>query len=221
MRIKIRNGILHFNDLFVPKVVGKNKDKEPSFSATILVDDDTEVIYQLEGEPQKKKKALKTMPLLCDRVMKDKWTKKPAKLKNWVWNKADGSTTRDEYVNKNGDYHDGIDEDTWFVSAKKKLSKCPEGGLLVIDQGREPIEDHSRIYAGCRVTAIIDVYGFDSDDGGPCISASLEGVQLLKKGERLKLGGGGGASSDDFDEEEPDEDWSDEDNDDDDESDGL
>lgn len=203
MRIKLRNCLLHFNDLFVPKVIGKKG--EPAYSATFIIDDETEVIYENDKGKKVKKPALVTIPLICERVTKEKWGKKQAKLKNWAWNKADGSTTREQYVNQDGDYYDGIDEDTWFVSAKKNLSRAKDGVIPVVDQHKQAIENDYGIYAGCRVVAIVDIYAFDNDEGNG-LSASLEVVQLLKKGEKLSLGAAGVNLDEDLDEEEMDED---------------
>lgn len=90
---------------------------------------------------------------------------------------------------------DDIDYDGYadHYSIKAANNKRP----LVIDADKTPLtEDDNRIYAGCYVNAIIELWAQDNS-WGKRINANLLGVQFAKDGE--PFGDGVGASADDFD----------------------
>lgn len=90
---------------------------------------------------------------------------------------------------------DEIDYDGYadHYSIKASNNKRP----LVIDLDKTPLsEDDNRIYAGCYVNAIIELWAQDNS-WGKRINANLLGVQFAKDGE--PFGDGIGASADDFD----------------------
>lgn len=191
MKVIVKNARLSFNDLFEPKGF---KDSDPAFGATLICSDDTTLAIDSEEIDPKtnrpKKKTLKHAMLLkiVEKVLQEKaGGKLPVKFKNWCYNKADGSTTRDQYIDqKTGDYWAGFDAETWFVSAKKKPEKCEGGKLKVLDQEKNPIQPNSgKIFSGCYVNCIIQVYAMKDEKAGWTVQASLEAVQLLKKGEPL------------------------------------
>jgi hypothetical protein len=191
MKVIVRNGRLSFNDLFEPKSF---KDSEPSFGVTLICSDDTELLIDSDevdsktGKPIKKRLKHGMLQKIIEKVLAEKaGGKLPAKYKNWTYNKADGSTTRDQYIDqKTGDYWAGFDENTWYVSAKKRADKVPGGKLKVLDQEKNPIEANSgKIFSGCYVSCIIQVYAMKDEKAGWTVQASLEAVQLLKKGEPL------------------------------------
>ena len=181
MKLIIKNARLSFNDLFEPKVLeGKSK-----FSATLLCSADTKIQYT-DSKGEKRLVPHDQVNGLVDHILKEKFGKIPPKTKNWAYNKADGSTTREEYIDKDGNYYAGVDKDTWFFTASKLEGKCKNGKMTVLDQRREPIEASSGLlHSGCYVNAVIDIYAYDADKAGKGVSASLEGVQLLRKGEAL------------------------------------
>lgn len=78
-------------------------------------------------------------------------------------------------------------------SIKASNNKRP----LIIDRDRTPLtEDDNKLYAGCYVNAIIDLW-VQNNDFGKRINANLLGVQFFADGE--PFGDGVKASSDDFD----------------------
>lgn len=190
MKVIVRNARLSFNDLFEPKSF---KEGDPSFGVTLICSDDTELRIDSEevdanGKPKKKVLKHGMLQKIVEKVLSEKaGGKLPAKYKNWCYNKADGSTTREQYVDtKTGDYWAGFDENTWYVSAKKRADKVPGGKLKVLDQEKNPIEANSgKIYSGCYVSCIIQIYAMKDEKAGWTVQASLEAVQLLKKGEPL------------------------------------
>lgn len=196
MKVIIKNARLSFNDLFEPKSINGGK---PKFTGTFICSDDTKIKFA-NKEGKQVIVGHEKMQDVCDHVLKEKFGKVPAKASNWAYNKADGSTTRDEYTNDDGDYWAGFDEDTFYISAGKEAAKCKGGEMTVLDQRREPIEANSGLlFSGCYVNVVIDVYAYDGDSGKG-VTASLEGVQLLRKGEALGITQIDAA--DDFDEEE-------------------
>ena len=90
---------------------------------------------------------------------------------------------------------DEIDYDGYAgcMSIKAGNSKRP----LVIDNDKTPLsEDDNRVYAGCYVNAVIELWAQDNGFGKR-INANLLGVQFFKDGE--PFGDGVSASVDDFD----------------------
>lgn len=181
MKIIIRNARLSFNDLFAAKSINGG---EPKFTVTGICSEDTTVKYT-DPEGKQITKSHDAMSKICDHVLKEKFGKVPAKAENWVYNKADGSTTRDQYVNDDGDYWAGFDEHTWFISAGKRADRCKDGKMTILDQHKQPIAANSGLlFSGCYVNLVLDVYAYDGDSGKG-VTASLEGVQLLRKGDAL------------------------------------
>ena len=194
MIVKMRNVRLAFHDLFKAKSINNGA---PKYSGVFIIGEDSVCSYEIDD---KERKGVSLSDSLDDsksvlhriiaKVVKEKWgdlglgAKK--KIKIWCLNKADGSTTREAYTNDEDEYYNGFDENSWFVTAAKLEDKVPNTGLPVYDQGRN-IANGSQVFSGCYVNAIIDVYAIEKDDGRS-VCASLEGVQLLRRGENL--GGG-------------------------------
>ena len=79
------------------------------------------------------------------------------------------------------------------MSIKAANNKRP----MVIDRDKSPLtEDDNKIYAGCYVNAVIELW-FQNNGFGKRVNANLLGVQFLKDGE--PFGDNAGASADDFD----------------------
>jgi hypothetical protein len=79
------------------------------------------------------------------------------------------------------------------MSIKASNNKRP----LVIDRDKTPLtEDDNKMYAGCYVNAIIDLW-VQQNSWGKRINANLLGVQFLKDGEPFS--DGANASADSFD----------------------
>lgn len=79
------------------------------------------------------------------------------------------------------------------MSIKASSSKRP----LVLDRDRAPLtEDDNRLYAGCYVNAVIELWA-QNNQWGKRINANLLGVQFFKDGEPFS--DGVNASVDDFD----------------------
>lgn len=193
MKVIVKNARLSFNDLFTAKAISGGK---PRFSVTLICLEGTEegnpdglettVVYT-NSEGKKVSRPFASMQALCDHVAKEKWGKIPGKLKGYAFNKADGSTFRDEYVNDDGEFWAGFDADTWYISAAKQEERCVDGQMTVLDQLRKPLAANSgQIFSGCFVNVVIDIYAYDNTEGKG-ITASLEGVQLKATGGALGI----------------------------------
>ncbi len=203
MKIIAHNVRQAYMTVFDPKLVGTDK-KGPSFSTTVIVMADSTFSVPEMGLV---KVGLKEMPAVCQKVISDKLGKATAKDKNWFLNKADGSTTRDPYIDNDGDYRDGFTEKTWYLSAKKypegiAKSKCGQfdkGELYVIDKAKNRLTaQDGKLKPGDRVNVVFDLYAFEGKEAKGC-SATIEGMQKWADGDELKLStGSGGVDTDDF-----------------------
>ena len=82
-------------------------------------------------------------------------------------------------------------EGKMFIAASSK--KRP----TVVDRDRSPLtEDDGRVYPGCYVNAILEIWAMDNQYGKR-INAELTGVQFVRDGEPLG-GGAAPATADDF-----------------------
>ena len=196
MKVIIKNARLSFHDLFQARGF---QGGDPKFSATLICGDDTKVKFARHGEQVIEGHDVLTE--LTANVLSDKFGKGKHKADNWFYNKADGSTTRAKFTDKEDEYRNGVDEDTFYVTAAKREDKARNGKMVVLDQRREPIDANSGlIYSGCYVNVILDVFAYEGGSGKG-VTASLEAVQLLRDGESLS----GAKAADpisDFDDEE-------------------
>jgi len=195
MKVVIKKARLSFADIFKAKSI---KGGKPRFSANFLCSEDTTIV--VEGKSYGHEHFEEVIKDVC----RAKFNKVPKKFKNWVYNQADGTApvgkARDPFTDKEGEYWEGVEEDTFYVSAAKREDKAKNGQIPILDQGKQPIAENSgKIFSGCYVNAIVDVYAMD-DDEGPLVSASLEGIQLVKTGPAL--GFTAIDAEDEFDEEE-------------------
>jgi hypothetical protein len=87
------------------------------------------------------------------------------------------------------------------MSIKASASKRP----MVLDRDRSPLtENDNRVYAGCYVNAIIELWA-QNNQWGKRINANLLGVQFYKDGE--PFADGETANADDFEAFDSDEDF--------------
>lgn len=178
MRVSVRNCQLSFADIRKPKdFKGKitfNANGICSEDTTLIVTKDDNTVVTLGHRDAQR---------IINTVCTEKWGSVPPKLKNWAYNKADGSGTRDKYINKDGDYHEGYDADTWFFASKTLEERAPDG-IMIVDQKRNPLPaSKGHPVSGDYVTLLIDIYAFEDADGDKGVTASLQGVQMLKKGK--------------------------------------
>ena len=196
MKVILKNARLSFHDLFEARGF---QGGDPKFSGTFICGPETTVKFARDGEQVIESHEVLTE--LTATVLSDKFGKGKHKADNWFYNKADGSTTRNKFSDKEDEYRNGVDSDTWYVTAAKREDKARNGKMTILDQRREAIDANSGlIYSGCYVNVILDVFGYEGGSGKG-VTASLEAVQLLKDGESL-AGGKAADPASDFDDEE-------------------
>lgn len=117
-------------------------------------------------------------------VYREKWGDKRVGLKH------------DSGVLKDGADKAHIDGFEGMLFVKANSQKRPG----VFDRDRRPLtKDDEKIYSGCYVNALLDVWAQDNGYG-KAIRCQLAGVQFLRDGE--SFGGGRSASADDFEDED-------------------
>lgn len=203
-KVIVKNARLSFNNLFFPKKIGDSKHAK--YSLTLICSGDTSIVVEQQDEQGNTTKITKPHSFLknvCDAIFKEEFGKLDAIYMNWVYNPANGSGTRDKFADKNtGEYRAGVSEDSWIIDASVREEQCENGKLVVLDNGKNPMEPgDKRIYSGCYVNAIIRLYAFPEPKRG--VSASLEAVQWKGHGERFVAKAVDPSS--DFEEEEVDE----------------
>lgn len=171
-KVTLSNVRLTFPTLFDPKQV--NGQGEPKFSASFLIPRD---------HPQ-----LATLTAAIKEAAASKWNAKaPDVLK--ALQASDKLCLHDGDAKSDYDGYAGH----FFINASNKVRPLVIGGGA---DGKAPlVAADGKIYSGCYVNAIIEVWPQDNQFGKR-VNASLLGVQFVKDGERLA--GGGTAAADDF-----------------------
>jgi hypothetical protein len=195
MQVKIKNVRLSFSNLRKPYTP---KTGDPKYTFTGICSADTTV----EATIDDKKVCVPSTDfekVILAAICKDKWGKTPAKLEMYAYSKADQQVgSRGAKINEDGEYYDGYTKDTMFFSAGTKVEDAPNG-ILIVDQKRQPLPASSRMPVnGDYVNAIINIFAYEYE-GKKGISASIEAVQYLRKGEAF---GTAKVTVDAFDDEE-------------------
>lgn len=139
-------------------------------------------IYDRDGENHK------TMQNAVEAAAAAKWgAKGPAILKS--------VSAANKVCIKNGDakaQYEGF-EGNIYTAASNRVPPA------LRDRDNTKLEDdNGRIYAGCYVNVVLDVYGHEHPKSGKQVNAQLMGVQFVDDGDSFG-GGGKTASDDDFD----------------------
>lgn len=173
MKVKARNVRLAFPVLWEPEF--KTEDaKQKTFSAIGLMGPNHPAIKEIEAA--------------IDAVIREKWGDKYAQVKAMI---VEGGPDRTCLRNGNGKpQYDGF-PGNWYISA----SSVVRPGVKDQNPKVDLTEADGKIYAGCFVDLIIDIYGYDKPRPG--VTAQLMGVQ--KRGEGDAFGGGRPASEEDYD----------------------
>ncbi len=171
MKVKLPNTRLAFPALFKAQTV--NGEGEPAYSAAFLIPKGDKLIKEIEAA--------------IEAVATEKWGAKAAV--NLKAAKAANKTCLQDGDMKAS--YAGFDGHM-YISARSKTRPT------VVDRDRTPLsEDDGKVFAGCYVNGIIDIWAMDNAYGKR-ICAALSGVQYYKTGEAF--GGSAPVSTDEFEE---------------------
>lgn len=170
MQMKLPGVRLAFPQLFTAATV--NGEGEPAFSCSLLVDGDSKLVAVINAA--------------IDDVAKDKWADKAAGFLKTM-RATDKVCLHDGDTKANYGGYAG----NFFVACRSKTRPS------VVDRDRTQLtEQDGRVYSGCYVNAMIEIWAMDNKYGKR-ICAQIRGVQFVKDGEAFS--GGTPASADDFD----------------------
>lgn len=170
MKIKLNDIRLAFPALWEAKTV--NGEGKPAFSAALLI--------------ERSDKQNAAINAAIDAVAKEKWGAKAEQQLKLM-------RATEKTCLHNGDMkasYAGF-EGMNYVSARNAARPT------VLDSDKTPLtESDGRIYAGCYVNVVLDMWAQDNKFGKR-VNATLMGVQFFREGDAFS--GGGSASDDDFD----------------------
>jgi hypothetical protein len=157
MKVTLKNVRLSYPNLFNAKGF---EDSAPKFSCTLIMDKETcaKQIAKLEAA--------------IDSILKENFKGSRKAIK--------GVCIRDgaEKTDDNGDPKDGYGEGVMFANA----SNISRPQVVDKDPSIPLTEDDAKIYAGCLVNAVIDIWWQDNKYGKR-VNASLKAVQFAGDGE--------------------------------------
>lgn len=170
MQVKLTSVRLAFPELFVAKTV--QGEGEPAYSATFLIPKNSPLVAAMNAA--------------IEAVALEKWGAKGA---------APLKTLRatDKVCLRDGDIKSDYAgfEGHYYVAARNKVKPT------VVNRTRDIVTPESGvIYAGCYVTAFVDVWAMDNQYGKR-VACSLGGVQFVKDGQAFS--GGRAVNANEFD----------------------
>lgn len=161
-RFSIADARLAFPNLF--KAKAGPDGGEPSFSAALIIPPNHPIIPKLNAA--------------FERLAKEKWGEKgPAIVKQL---RAQDRLALHDGATKAG--YAGYDGNL-FINTRSKMRPT------VVDRNKVPLsEEDGKVYAGCYVNALIELWAQDSQSYGKRINAQLRGVQFSRDGDAFSAG---------------------------------
>lgn len=159
MKVVLQNVILRFADVFKAEEF-KAGDGRPRFTASFLVEPGSENDKNIN-------EAIKA-------AAKEAWADKADKMLKTM------SGQKTQYCYRDGDTltYDGC-EGMMFLAAARAAK---QGAPKIVDRAKQDITQESgKLYPGCTVNAIVDVWAQSGDNPG--IRCTLSTVQFVKDGE--------------------------------------
>ncbi len=178
VQVTLRGVRLAFADIWQARPPKDGKG-EAKFGATFILD------------PKKDKEAVKEIRAAIQKVAKEKWKQKGARIGALVESdKQKFCWFEEDMVNDDGDEVPGF-EGMFYIRTKSPIQPT------LLDRDRtELTRGDGRPYPGCYVVAKIDVWAQDNTHG-KAIRAQVQGIQFMKDGEAF--GGGTKAKAEEFD----------------------
>lgn len=168
IEVMVKDVRISFVELWKAKTVGGTTGR-PAFSSTFLLAPDNTLMVDL-------------MMQAINQAATERWKEKAPAILAQLW-------ATDKVCLHNGDLkaqYDGF-AGNYAISARSYTKP------LVIGRRREILEETSgRPYAGCYVTAHLEIWAQDDKDFGKRVNAGLKGVQFIRDGDAFA----GGAPSD-------------------------
>lgn len=188
MKIRVRNVRLAFPALFQPRAFGA-EDSAPAYSASFILEgqgtDPVVEVARPQPDGTTKWQETKLWDVLLT-VARDKWGAKGEQ--NFRALKSSGKLCVRDGADKAA--YSGF-EGNLYISARN-----PQVKPLVLGPDRKELDpDSGKLYAGCYVHAVLDIYAQDNAYGKR-INASIGTVMFAKDGEAF--GGGARGSADDL-----------------------
>lgn len=156
--VKLRNVRIAFANIFTARKVNESDPGEPSYSASFLMDKNTE-----EGKAN-----IEAVRAAMNLAYKQQWPENGPKLKpNQVC------------------LRDGDDETYAGFAGNMYVSARTRRRPTVVNRDKSPItESDDLVYSGCVVNAILRIWPQDNNFGKR-LNCSLEAVQYVSPGERF------------------------------------
>lgn len=175
MKVKVY-GRLSFPDIWHARVQGD--EGEPKFAADFLIDPKHPCVAVVEA-------AIKT-------AATEKWGDKAPQMLEKFEKEGRLCLKKTPKTNLSGDVYDGYEDCYWIKATSKVKPKTKNADKSDLT------ESDGKLYSGCKVVGIIDVFAHFHAKGGNRVLAGLKGVQFA--GDDESFAGGAPASDDDFDE---------------------
>jgi hypothetical protein len=174
VKIKVY-GRLSFPDIWTARVQGD--EGEPKFACDIII---------LPNHP-----CIAVAERAIDTAGKEKWKEKWEKMQSDLDSKGRLCLHKTPKTNMSGDVYDGYEDMYWVRATSKVRPKIRDA-----DGKTDVREVDGKMYSGCRVVGILDVFGHFHAKGGNRVLAQLKGLQYAGEGD--SFGGGAPASDSDF-----------------------
>jgi len=169
-------GRLSFPDLWRARMQGE--EGEPKFAANFIIDPKHPCVAEVEA-------AIKA-------AATEKWKDKAKAMLDKLEKEGRLCLHKSARTNTSGEVYDGYEDHYWIGANSKVKPKTKDANKADLT------EADGKLYSGCRVVGIIDIFAHFHPKGGNRVLAQLKGVQFA--GDDEAFGGGAPASDDDFDE---------------------
>lgn len=183
MKIHLNNVRLAFPVLFKPEQF--NGTGEAAFSCSLLSPEQDPKVTIVHADGKQEQSTLKSV---IDQVGQAKWAKGWAAVKKTAEGKDLNCLHDGDLKAKYAGF-----EGNMYVSARADANKRP----TVVDRNRSPLtEQDGKVYAGCYVNAILEIWPQDNSFGQR-VNAQLLGIQFVRDGDSFG-GGSRAAGADEF-----------------------
>lgn len=151
-------GRASYVNVFKPRPPPPGQTGDPKYGLSILI-------------PKADKAQVKAVRSAIEEIAKGAWGPSAPKL-------IEGGKIKSIF--RDGDLEEGKQGYAGHYFFNATASRKPG----VVDKNRQPVEDPEEFYSGCYVQASVTFYAYDAA-GSKGVSAGLNNIRVIKKGERL------------------------------------